>query len=71
MAPALEAFRSARETTGQLLELMNEADWKRSGTHTESGPYSMEDWLKIYAAHAHNHAAQIRRLHEALATDKH
>jgi hypothetical protein len=70
MAPALEAFRSARETTGQLLELMNEADWKRSGTHTESGPYSMEDWLKIYAAHAHNHAAQIRRLHEALATDK-
>jgi hypothetical protein len=70
MAPALEAFRSARETTGQLLELMNEDDWKRSGTHTESGPYSMEDWLKIYAAHAHNHAAQIRRLHEALATDK-
>ena len=74
MAPALEAFRSARETTGQLLELMlelmNEDDWKRSGTHTESGPYSMEEWLKIYAAHAHNHAAQIRRLHEALATDK-
>jgi len=70
MAPALEAFRSARETTGQLLELMNEDDWKRAGTHTESGPYSMEDWLKIYAAHAHNHAAQIRRLHEALATDK-
>jgi len=70
MAPALEAFRSARETTGQLLELMNEDDWKRAGTHTESGPYSMQDWLKIYAAHAHNHAAQIRRLHEALATDK-
>ncbi|HJP93474.1 MAG TPA: DinB family protein [Pyrinomonadaceae bacterium] len=65
MAPALEAFRLARETTMQLLELMTEDDWKRSGTHTESGPYSADDWLKIYAAHAHNHAAQIRRLREA------
>jgi DinB superfamily len=67
MAPALEAFRLARETTMQLLELMTEDDWKRAGTHTESGPYAAEDWLKIYAAHAHNHAAQIRRLHETLS----
>jgi hypothetical protein len=67
MAPALEAFRVARETTMQLIELMTEDDWKRAGSHTESGPYSMEDWLKIYAAHAHNHAAQIRRIHEALS----
>ena len=67
MAPALDAFRLARETTMQLLELMTEDDWKRTGTHTESGPYSAEDWLKIYAAHAHNHAAQIQRLHEALS----
>jgi DinB superfamily len=66
MAPALEAFRLARETTMQLLELMTEDDWKRAGTHTESGPYAAEDWLKIYAAHAHNHAAQIRRLRQAL-----
>jgi cysteine sulfinate desulfinase/cysteine desulfurase-like protein len=66
MAPALEAFRYARETTAQLLGLMTEDDWKRAGTHTESGAYSMEDWLKIYAKHAHNHAAQIQRLREAL-----
>jgi DinB superfamily len=66
MAPALEAFRSARETTTQLLGLMTEDDWKREGTHTESGRYTTENWLTIYAAHAHNHAAQIRRLREAL-----
>ena len=66
MAPALEAFRYARETTAQLLGLMTEDDWKRAGTHTESGAYSMEDWLTIYAKHAHNHAAQIQRLREAL-----
>jgi hypothetical protein len=66
MAPALEAFRLARETTMQLVDLMTEDDWRREGTHTESGRYTTEDWLKIYAAHAHNHAAQIRRLREAL-----
>jgi hypothetical protein len=68
MAPALEAFRSARETTTQLLGLMNEDDWQREGTHTESGRYTIENWLTIYAAHAHNHAAQIRRLRESLAS---
>ena len=67
MAPALDAFRSARESTVQLLHLMTEDDWQRAGTHTESGRYSTEDWLNIYAAHAHNHAAQIRRLREALS----
>ena len=32
-----------------------------TGTHSESGPYSAERWLEIYAAHAHGHADQIRR----------
>jgi hypothetical protein len=67
MAPALEAFRYARETTMQLLPLLSEQDWQRSGTHSESGRYTLEDWLRIYAAHAHNHAAQIHRLRDALA----
>jgi hypothetical protein len=66
IAPALEAFRAARATTAQVLDTMTEEDWARSGTHTESGPYTAENWLSIYAAHAHGHAAQIRRLREAL-----
>ncbi len=59
--PSLEAMRWARETSAQLLERMNEDQWHIVGTHTESGPYSAEDWLKIYAAHAHDHAEQIKR----------
>jgi hypothetical protein len=66
MAPALAAFRAARATTLQLLEGMTEEDWRRAGTHTESGRYTAEDWLKIYAAHAHGHADQIRKLRAAL-----
>ena len=66
MAPALDAFRSARESNLQILRLMTDDDWQRAGTHTESGRYSTEDWLTIYARHAHNHAAQIRALREAI-----
>ncbi|MGB7924160.1 MAG: DinB family protein [Pyrinomonadaceae bacterium] len=68
LAPALDAFRAARATTSQLLATMTDDDWQREGTHTESGRYTAEDWLSIYAVHAHNHAAQIRRLREALET---
>jgi hypothetical protein len=67
IAPALEAFRAARSTTEQLLERMTDADWQREGTHSESGRYGTQDWLRIYAEHAHGHAGQIRRLREALS----
>lgn len=66
MAPALDAFRAARATTSQVLAGMTEADWAREGWHTEMGRYTPEIWLAIYAAHAHNHAAQIQRLKDAL-----
>jgi len=68
MSPALDAFRAARATTAQLLSMMSDADWNREGTHSESGRYTAEQWLAIYAAHAHNHAAQIKRLRDALST---
>jgi hypothetical protein len=68
IAPSLEAFRAARASAAQLFEFMADEDWQREGTHSESGSYGAEDWLKIYAAHAHNHAAQIRRLKEALSS---
>jgi DinB family protein len=59
--PSLQAFKFARESTAQLLDRLTEAQWKRTGTHTESGAYGVEKWLQTYAVHAHNHAEQIRR----------
>src|SRR6059058_4424795 len=67
IGPSLDALRGARASTAQLFDFMGDEDWQREGTHSESGSYSAEDWLKIYAAHAHNHAAQISRLREALS----
>src|SRR5213080_1043662 len=59
--PSLEAMRWARETCSQLLDRMTERDWDIVGTHRESGRYGTEDWLRIYAAHGHEHADQISR----------
>jgi len=58
--PSLAATRAARESTASLFDHLTEEDWNRSGTHSESGPYSVQTWLEIYARHAHDHAEQIR-----------
>ena len=65
-AAALELFRAARAVTTPLLNSLSDADWASRGTHSESGAYSAEHWLEIYAGHAHGHADQIRRLRDAL-----
>jgi DinB superfamily len=58
---SLDAFKSARKTTGEILERMTDADWTRPGAHTEHKgvKYTAERWLEIYASHAHKHAEQI------------
>lgn len=58
---SLAVFRAVRESTAELLDSLGDEDWNRTGTHSESGAYSMESWLEIYAAHAFDHAEQIRR----------
>jgi hypothetical protein len=59
--PSLAAFGAARAATAPILRRLTEVQWQRVGTHTEVGAYSVLDWLELYAAHAHDHADQIRR----------
>jgi hypothetical protein len=66
--PSLDALRAARETSAQLLALLTEEEWQRAGSHSESGRYSVEDWLRIYAAHGEDHADQIRRAASVAST---
>jgi hypothetical protein len=61
IAPSLAAFAAARESTAPILRRLSEQQWQRAGTHSESGPYTVADWLRIYASHGHDHADQIRR----------
>lgn len=58
---SLAVFLSVRAATSDLLDRISVEDLDRYGVHTESGPYKVSDWLAIYAAHATEHAEQIRR----------
>ena len=61
IAGSLESIRASRLTSAEILDRLSPEDWKREGTHSEIGGYNVERWLEIYAAHCHDHAAQIRR----------
>ncbi|MBI2777374.1 MAG: DinB family protein [Chloroflexi bacterium] len=52
---------AVRAASLELLESLTEEEWARTGTHSESGAYSVERWLANYAEHTHDHADQIRR----------
>ena len=62
IASSLAVLTAVRAASLQLLESLDHAEWERAGTHTESGPYGVADWLRIYAEHSHEHADQIRRV---------
>ena len=66
--PSLAVLAAVRAASLQLLESLTPAEWARTGTHTESGPYSVEGWLQIYAAHPTEHADQLRRARAAASS---
>jgi hypothetical protein len=65
MEPALLTVRAVRANTVPLLRRLTEAQWSRIGTHSESGTYGAETWLRIYAEHLEVHARQVRRILDA------
>lgn len=61
IAASLDAIRAARASTAEILDRLDEADWRRDGRHPEHASYTVDDWLRIYAEHCHEHAEQIGR----------
>jgi hypothetical protein len=59
-AASLELFRAVRAATAELMACLTEVDWLREGTHTETGRFGLDTWLRVYGPHAHRHADQIR-----------
>ena len=57
---SLAVLAAVRSASLELLERLTADEWSRTGTHSDSGSYGVEDWLRIYAAHSHDHADQIR-----------
>jgi hypothetical protein len=59
--PALAVVAAVRANTIPLLRALPDDAWATAGRHTESGRYTAEDWLRIYAEHLENHARQIEQ----------
>lgn len=59
--PSLAAIAAARAATAPILRRLREAEWRRFGMHSVSGPHTVADWLRVYVDHAEEHADQIRR----------
>lgn len=61
LEPALATVEAVRVNTVPLLRRLRDEEWQRVGEHTESGRYTLENWLKIYAEHLEKHAGQLER----------
>ena len=48
LEPALAVVEAVRANTTVLLRTLADEAWLRAGRHSESGPYSVESWLRIY-----------------------
>ena len=60
IAPSVAVLAAVRLASLQLLETLTDDEWACAGTHSESGAYTVDDWLRIYADHPRDHADQIR-----------
>jgi hypothetical protein len=57
---SLAVFKAVRKASYDLLIRITEKELDNSGTHTESGKYSVRDWIRTYSKHPLDHANQIK-----------
>lgn len=57
---SLAVFKAVRKASYDLLVRITEKELDNSGTHTESGKYSVRDWIRTYSKHPLDHANQIK-----------
>jgi hypothetical protein len=62
---AFAVIEAVRSWTAPLLSLVTDEQWGNVGHHSESGAYSMTDWLESYGNHLDGHVQQINANIEA------
>lgn len=56
---SVAVVRAVRGASSVLVHRLTDSDLRRAGTHSESGAYTVDDWLTIYTQHPLDHAAQL------------
>lgn len=57
---SLEVFKAVRASSLEIIKRLNPNQLDNSGTHSESGEYTVKTWLETYINHPLEHAAQIQ-----------
>jgi hypothetical protein len=60
IAHSLEVFKAVRASSLEIVKRLTTAQLDLSGTHSESGEYTIKTWLETYISHPLEHAAQIK-----------
>jgi len=60
IAHSLDVFKAVRASSLEIIKRLTPAQLDNSGTHSESGEYTIKTWLETYINHPLEHAAQIR-----------
>jgi hypothetical protein len=69
-SPVIETFRRIRGESYDLLKDLPESAYLRTGRHSEKGPMTLLDLLRIYTLHAEKHAGQLRAVRAAYKESK-
>jgi hypothetical protein len=56
---SLALFKASREASLQIIKRLTPELLMNSGTHTESGAYTVQKWLDSYTRHPQEHAEQL------------
>jgi hypothetical protein len=60
IALSLDVFMAVRASSLEIIKRLKPAQLDNSGTHSESGEYTIKTWLETYIGHPLEHAAQIK-----------
>jgi hypothetical protein len=69
-SPVIETFRRIRGENYELLKGLPEAAFERPGMHSDKGPLTLFDLLRIYTEHAEKHTLQLRTVRSAYKESK-
>ena len=58
---SVRVFSAVRASSLIMIERLAEADLAKSGIHSESGPFTIEKWCRIYTSHPLDHIGQIEK----------
>ena len=58
---SIAVFAAVRASSFDLLKRLNESDLQKFGMHTESGKFTVDNWLEGYTKHPHDHGDQLVR----------